>query len=153
MMETLGNIGDFIGGIGVIFTLLYLAVQIRQNTRSHRLNSVQQVMGTSVSINLAAFSGPVPSILTKLEKQEQLSEDEFAQLLIYNWAMMTNHWQVFHQFNNGMLDEAVFNAYRDRLKVALDKSVSRAMWRQRIRQAFPADFRAHVETHIESNGG
>jgi len=29
MIEALGNIGDFVGGIGVVVTLLYLAVQIR----------------------------------------------------------------------------------------------------------------------------
>ena len=33
-LEDLGNLGDFIGGIAVIVTLLYLAVQIRQNTRT-----------------------------------------------------------------------------------------------------------------------
>ena len=33
MLENLGNIGDFLGGIGVVITLLYLAFQIRLNTR------------------------------------------------------------------------------------------------------------------------
>ena len=32
MIETLGNLGDFIGGIAVVVTLVYLAIQIRQNT-------------------------------------------------------------------------------------------------------------------------
>lgn len=39
MFESLGNIGDFIGGIGVIITLIYLAYQIRQNTNSIRVSS------------------------------------------------------------------------------------------------------------------
>jgi hypothetical protein len=33
LLEGLGNIGDFIGGIGVVITLVYLAMQIRHNTR------------------------------------------------------------------------------------------------------------------------
>jgi hypothetical protein len=32
-LEALGNIGDFVGGIAVVVTLVYLALQIRQNTR------------------------------------------------------------------------------------------------------------------------
>ncbi len=36
MLEALGNIGDFLGRLGVVITLLYLAAQIRQNTRSSR---------------------------------------------------------------------------------------------------------------------
>ena len=33
MLEDLGNLGDFLGGIGVVVTLIYLAFQIRDNTR------------------------------------------------------------------------------------------------------------------------
>jgi len=39
ILEALGNIGDFVGGIGVAPTLLYLVVQIRQNTRQIEHNS------------------------------------------------------------------------------------------------------------------
>jgi len=35
-LEDLGNLGDFIGGIAVVATLIYLAVQIRQNTQQLR---------------------------------------------------------------------------------------------------------------------
>jgi hypothetical protein len=37
-------IGDFVGGIAVIVTLLYLAVQVRHNTRSTKLASMQSTM-------------------------------------------------------------------------------------------------------------
>lgn len=38
-LQDLGNLGDFLGGIGVIITLLYLAAQIRQNTRQLKQNA------------------------------------------------------------------------------------------------------------------
>ena len=41
MLEALGNIGDFLGGLGVVVTLIYLASQIRQNTRSVRMSAFQ----------------------------------------------------------------------------------------------------------------
>jgi hypothetical protein len=34
MSQLLGNFGEFVGSIGVLATLAYLAVQIRQNTRA-----------------------------------------------------------------------------------------------------------------------
>ena len=43
MLEALGNIGDFLGGIGVVVTLLYLAAQIRQNTKMMRGAARQQL--------------------------------------------------------------------------------------------------------------
>lgn len=39
MLEDLGNLGDFLGSIGVVVTLLYLAAQIRQNTRQLKLDA------------------------------------------------------------------------------------------------------------------
>ena len=38
-VEALGNLGDFLGGIGVVITLLYLAIQVRQNTRQMRMDA------------------------------------------------------------------------------------------------------------------
>jgi hypothetical protein len=32
-LDALGNIGDLVGGLGVLITLIYLSLQIRQNTR------------------------------------------------------------------------------------------------------------------------
>ena len=37
--QLLGNYGEFVGAIGVVVTLGYLAVQIRQNTRSNRVSA------------------------------------------------------------------------------------------------------------------
>ena len=37
--QLLGNYGEFVGAIGVVVTLGYLAIQIRQNTRSNRVSA------------------------------------------------------------------------------------------------------------------
>ena len=39
MLEDLGNLGDFLGGIGVVATMIYLAVQIRRNTQAIQATS------------------------------------------------------------------------------------------------------------------
>jgi hypothetical protein len=43
MLDGLGNIGDFIGGIGVVVTLVYFAVQVRQHTATLRTASRQNL--------------------------------------------------------------------------------------------------------------
>ena len=35
-LQDLGNIGEFIGAVGVVASLIYLALQIRQNTKAVR---------------------------------------------------------------------------------------------------------------------
>ena len=43
MLDQLGNIGDFVGGIAVVITLIYLALQIRSNTVAVETASRQDV--------------------------------------------------------------------------------------------------------------
>jgi len=148
MIENLGNIGDFIGGIGVVITLVYLASQIRQNTRSLRLSSIQQVMGTSVSVLNDAASGPLPAVFAKLETGQRTSDEEYAQLVLYVYSMLTAQWQLFHQYKNGMIDQEIYDAYMVRMKMLLRTPVSRDVWQKRVKSSFPADFQAIVERQI-----
>ncbi len=151
MIENLGNIGDLIGGVGVIATLIYLATQIRQNTNSHRMASIQQIISTSVSISVGALAGPVPAIFAKCEKHDRLTEEEFAQFLMYVWAALTNHWQIFHQYQNEMIDKEVLDTFMARLQGTMNMSVARAMWRSRIRDGFPADFQEYIQRQIKGD--
>jgi hypothetical protein len=43
MLDALGNLGDFIGGIAVIVTLIYLATQVRLHTAALRTASRQDI--------------------------------------------------------------------------------------------------------------
>jgi len=44
IFETLGNLGDFMGGIAVIASLLYLARQVGQNTAAMKTASRQEIV-------------------------------------------------------------------------------------------------------------
>ncbi len=51
--QLLGNYGEFVGAIGVVATLAYLAVQIRQNTRATRAASHHAVTDSLNQGNIA----------------------------------------------------------------------------------------------------
>ncbi len=42
--EALGAIGEMVGAIAVVATLGYLAIQLRQNTKSVHANTHQQIL-------------------------------------------------------------------------------------------------------------
>ena len=44
VLEALVNLGEFLGGIVVVVTLLYLAAQIRQNSRSLKASAGQSIL-------------------------------------------------------------------------------------------------------------
>ena len=43
-LESLANFGEFIGGIGVILSLIYVALQIRHNTASRRTETYARTL-------------------------------------------------------------------------------------------------------------
>ncbi len=43
-LQIMSQLGEFIGGVGVIFTLVYLAVQVRSNTSSQRADMTARVL-------------------------------------------------------------------------------------------------------------
>ena len=69
MLEALGNVGDFVGGLAVVITLIYLAVQIRLNTRQMELNTS--------AVKAAAYQAHLESTRSanmEMVKDRQLAE-------------------------------------------------------------------------------
>ena len=43
-VQLLGNIGEFLGSLGVLASLIYLAVQIKKNTETERTSTYQSIV-------------------------------------------------------------------------------------------------------------
>jgi len=57
-LEDLGNIGEFIAAIGVIISLVYLATQIRQNTRAVRSSASHAITNERVDFLKSVTDNP-----------------------------------------------------------------------------------------------
>ncbi len=116
-LQDLGNVGEFIAAIGVVVSLVYLAFQIRQNTRSVRAASYHAVV-TNLS-NLSAAVGrdaPVADLFVRgqsdLQALSPTEQRQFALLLI---GVFRNFENIFYQFNQSMIDEVVWAGWKHRI--------------------------------------
>ena len=114
MLEALGNLGDFIGGIAVIATLLYLSVQIRQNTKLLHANSLAAASSEMVAFNHLLGGDPATARVFQmgLEDFAGLTEDERRQFLNLLRAAFSAYQHVFLQHEQGLVDEAVWSQQR-----------------------------------------
>ncbi len=55
-LQDLGNIGEFVAAIATLITLIYLAAQIRQNTRAVRSASLDSVATSNKALQLTWHS-------------------------------------------------------------------------------------------------
>ena len=101
-LTQLANLGEFIGGVAVLVTLIYLAVQVRQNTSQLR----QQTASTVVTNLQAAFDPIFPNFevyAQGLSGERELSKEDalmFATLMIRILHGMQNS---YYQNREGVL--------------------------------------------------
>ena len=146
MLEDLGNIGDFLGGIGVVVTLAYLAVQIRKNTRSVRSAALD-----SISTSISEFMDKVAQdpALTKLwfdglSGTIELSETDNRRFNLLLISLIRRWENAFHQSQAGVLESASWSGVRTALTVVFSSPGAQAWW-ERSRGLLSADFVAFAE--------
>lgn len=130
----LGALGELLGSIAVLATLVYLSVQIRQNTRSMEeskklaLAQTYQMRADALQMMLvhAADSEHIGPIITKLtsagypediDALEQLSGQERGRFRQWQIAQQT-HWDnMFFQYQQGFLDQEYYrDSFRPRVR-------------------------------------
>ena len=112
--DAIGAVGEILGAIGVFASLLYLASQIRDNTRSLGAATLQSVLDGPRDRWLLplATSGETAEIWSKgLSSLDNLDDNEKRRF----WFLMTEQYfqmqQVMHLHERGLLPRVDFDAW------------------------------------------
>jgi len=138
-LESLGQIGELVGGLGVVVSFVYLAVQLRQNSKMLKLGNLQQTLDASRHNFIASLEGrDVIGALVKSRSGGPLTDEE--ELINQFWfnAQMRNFENAFLQHQGGALDEEVLVAIRAKTKMALKTQRGRERWKVIASQAVPS---------------
>jgi len=92
-LEDLGNLGDFFGGLAVIATLLYLAIQIRQNTKILRTSAEQTADPIAAIANIAQSPENAAVYHRGLANPKSLADEERTHF----YLLMASSFYVLHQ--------------------------------------------------------
>lgn len=142
--EAIGAVGEVLGATGVIVTLGYLAMQIRQNTRALRAASVDSMTSIANDIRTHLFNDPeITAIYMRgLRGVESLSEleTERFRLLMTNalWAL----WNAYAQAQLG--DRYSWEAQKPLLRRFLSQPGGEWYWNT-YKAEFSAEFQAEVD--------
>ena len=100
--DALGAIGEVVGALAVVLTLAYLAVQIRQNTKSVRSGALDNSITTISAARQAVFeSAEVSDIYHRgLQSHDNLDEVE---LLRFRLTMQNALWGIWNIYAQGEL--------------------------------------------------
>jgi len=145
--EAIGAVGEIVGALGVILSVLYLAIQIRKDARA-------RVADTSHSI--AARAGAVQQILSENRELaaawrtaltgnlESLKDADRTQFEAFLSVITRSYEDAFYQFREGLIEERVWLAYARSIPDVVRAPGYMAWWQTR-KHWFSDDFQAFVD--------
>jgi hypothetical protein len=151
-LEDLGNLGDFIGAIGVVASLVYLALQIRQNTESVRAaTEIDACRAWNEWDSLFAHDEQLVLLWQRgAADLHSLNPGEIGRfnstlVLLFHIAEM-----FYRQNQRGLLDEELWRGWEEHLAKYL-RLPGVQEWLRNLRplDLFSRSFREYVETKLQ----
>lgn len=153
-LQDLGNIGEFMGAIAVVVSLIYLAVQIRQNTS--QLNHNAEVMEANAELDNArlasefnaqvAASPLLAELWVKaLGASDDLDIDQRTRLGFLMGDLFYRLEGLYRQHRRGFLGEESWRPWERLMTNLLAAPVVRGWWESRA-HPFSETFTAHVDS-------
>jgi len=133
-------------------TLLYLAVQVRQNTKQMRANATQQYLETAKDLNLALISTKQAASVYRrgVDDFEGLDEDEKTQFFFYVGQFYQSFADMYVLWKAKTLPEAAWHPIRKHLVSMGALSGMRHVWEAWAREGLAPDFVAYVDNLLAS---
>ncbi|HKK94386.1 MAG TPA: hypothetical protein VJ925_13210 [Longimicrobiales bacterium] len=128
ILQALGNLGEFIGAMGVVISLIYLAQQLSSNSRAVRASSFNSMVQNSLRLLEQLYlDSEFADFMARTENRpyEELSPAEKIRWDAFMLAVYRHYGNLVYQHRVNALDEQMWEAYRADLKEA----VSTASWR------------------------
>ena len=148
-LEQLGNIGELVGGIAVVASLLYVAVQLRQNTSITKSYARQSIAARASEFQLAvAQNDEILAVVTKLFRHEELSPNEEVRLHFFLGCLFRATEEAFLQHREGFLEDEYWNKRGNLMLNYLRYPGIFESWQPRLRSTYHSAFVEWVESQF-----
>lgn len=159
-LEDIGNIGEFIGAIGVVISLVYVAVQVRDNSRFIRENTASVKAANEITSN--EFTGSTfismlenPELLdiqVRGNRGEQLEEMERYRYNLLLRMAFEGHQTYFVQQSRGLVGAEIWN-YWSRSMDGFCKNPGIARWWSHNCSKFDSSYQEYINRKLPSVDG
>ena len=148
-LSDLGNVGEFIASIAVVASLVYLGIQIRQNSRivkaaTHHSSSRAW---SELEVALGTDSEAARILLKGSRSYAELDLEERFRYSLLMRAILHRHEDDFVQVQEGLIDASKLAQQRRSVAGALAEPAARDWWTENA-HLFSQDFQDHVARAI-----
>ncbi len=155
--EAIGAVAELLGALGVIASLAYLGLQVRQNTRQMRLNAeslgmTHEMGGAQMSISIATqvMGDPDFAELLRRARDEdvELTAVERLRWGTYLWTSLLVFQAGYQNYRKGLADPDSWEGHARNLTPLLSSPGARVWW-DRNRGRFADSFAKYVDGELD----
>ena len=147
-LSNLGDLGDFLGGVGVIVTLVYLAAQIRRNTQEVRSASLDAVAASHFEFQRSVWDDPALSKVWFDGMAGVALPEHDGRRFLFMVISLARLWErAYNKARGGTLESAAWSGIHQELTGVFSAPGTREYWR-RVQYMFPPDFVDFAEKAI-----
>jgi hypothetical protein len=143
------NIGQLVGALAVVGSLIFVGLQVRQNTRSNQASTLQLNADYWLSY-LATVADPGFSKVYAMGASGKLDQQQFGQFFLLCRATFMGCENQHYQYRLGLLDKDAYAGYQTTIReqIAAFPGI-RAMW-QLVRHSYSTTFAAFMDEQISA---
>jgi hypothetical protein len=147
----MGGLTEVVGAIAVVISLVYLAIQTRDNTRVMRARASWDAQQSFVEVNeILGDGGFVSELMYKsLIEPDQLSDKEkyLVQRFYRGWFQRME--AQFALYRSGILDEQVWNLRRGYAKAIFNNPIAKECWEaEKSNSMFTKEFILSIDSAV-----
>lgn len=139
-------ISQAVAAVGVILSIVFLAIQLRQNTKAVRSSSIQHLVQSLSDTAQANIDSEylVPIMLKANTRPDDLTEEERARLHFWFVMAFRRFEGVYFQRRLGLVDSAIIDGF-ERSHVSILASKSGRAWWADGKKVFNSGFVSYID--------
>ncbi len=149
-ITTLAAWGEFLGGIAVVASLIYLASQIRQNSRLLRVSMTSSVADSDRMLSIEMVHDPSLRRMWLMDSVEfdSLSDPEQEKIVAFLVLQMSIHYRNYYYATDGAIRTAVWGAEKRVASSMFAREWVRRFWNE-SRFGYSDEFGTFIDGLIE----
>ena len=146
-LANLGDIGEFVGAIGVIASLIYVGLEVRRNTKALRAQAHETVVsGYMASINVISQHAEIfaKGIQSTYDEFKKFPDDEKVVFVGMIFGFFKHFEQIHAQYRQGLIGEEEWAAWSEHIGMQFHQTGPQWWWKLR-RSSFAPPFREYLD--------
>jgi len=148
-LERYALIAEIVGALAIVLSLIFVGLEVRENTRITSLTSDRAIDQQNLALNLSITnSGEFSDIVVRGESDRRaLSEAERARFDNYNFSRFGAYENVVANFRDGLMTDEEYRIWSEHFRYRFNKPGYRDFWMEHRLGYFP-DFRAWADEQL-----